>query len=469
MQITFFDSYPHQQLEDTLRTILRSARRVDAAIAFVTRHGVEAFRTFPRLIAGAGAARLVASVRFPTDLRALADLATTVPGDVHVHLGFSAPEEEAGERGQLHSKVVLVEQLGADRIVLIGSHNWTRMALEGHNLEAGVIVRCRESDPIVRAARRHIEACIARSEVFDPPKLRYYQLVQQALHVAPPALADTDSFPGFEQDSALVIHAENGTNGQLPNPVQLYIPLRSKKEQSLVTVDKSVMLYVYPRGALLGGGVPKEAPILLKGVVTMVNRAERDAPVDRRAANTAVDDLMNPILRCLPSRSVPPLTGEGSQAVMAFDNCGRGPLPVFHYGWAPKVVSHVQFGATDRDPPNEPPFPSLHDLDTEVPHDETGERSTELRAPCHGPQGLQGKAELRVPSIDMYPENLRETLEAFLLRATDQELQHRPVVHCVEPDADKMLSRYVYQVSYSLPWTRLCPTERQRTLFDRKT
>ena len=71
MNIDFFDPYPHRQFEPTLRSLLADATKIDAAIAFVTRGGAAAFRDF-LAAAPSPPARLVASVRFPTDLPELA-------------------------------------------------------------------------------------------------------------------------------------------------------------------------------------------------------------------------------------------------------------------------------------------------------------------------------------------------------------------------------------------------------------
>ena len=73
-----------------------------------------------------GKARLVASVRFPTNLPELANLEDDYPGTVFLHTGFQYPVEDDGDRGQFHSKVVLLEMAGTERCIVVGSHNWTR-------------------------------------------------------------------------------------------------------------------------------------------------------------------------------------------------------------------------------------------------------------------------------------------------------------------------------------------------------
>jgi HKD family nuclease len=136
MQLEFFDSYPYRALEPDLQTLLLGARRVGAAVAFVTRSGVAFLRQYLKTHPS-GKARLVASVRFPTNLQALANLQDDYPGTVFLHTGFQAPLEKDGDRGQFHSKVVLVEMPGTERCIVVGSHNWTQNALQGYKRSHG--------------------------------------------------------------------------------------------------------------------------------------------------------------------------------------------------------------------------------------------------------------------------------------------------------------------------------------------
>ncbi|MGD0899321.1 MAG: phospholipase D-like domain-containing protein, partial [Thermoguttaceae bacterium] len=181
MNVQFFDSYPYRTLEPDLQPLLLGARRLDAAVAFVTRPGVALLRQYLKTHPP-GAARLVASVRFPTNLRELANLEDDFPGTVFLHTGFQAPIEKGADRGQFHSKVALVELDDTERCIILGSHNWTGNALHGHNMEAGVILRCQEADAIVAQVRQHIEACARRSEAFVRQRLPFYETIQRDLH-----------------------------------------------------------------------------------------------------------------------------------------------------------------------------------------------------------------------------------------------------------------------------------------------
>ena len=298
MQIEFFAPYPYDRLEPSLRNMIRGARRMDAAIAFVTRPGVALVRQYVKS-RGPGSARLVASVRFPTNLVELANLEEDFPGTVFLHTGFKAPQEPDGDRGQFHSKVVLIQRDETERCVVVGSHNWTENALQGYNLEAGLIIRCQESDPIVAEVQQHIEACIRRSEPFDPKRLHFYQAVQRDLHRGiGPGGQESEDFPGFEEISALVIHAEDRTPGGLPRPAQLFIPVQDPSAQQLFAEAPRVLLYLYPSGALLGQLPVAAAPTEYEGGVTMVNVVP-DAPVTARSATCQLNDRNAPCIDLL--------------------------------------------------------------------------------------------------------------------------------------------------------------------------
>ena len=67
MNLQFFDSYPCRPLEPDLQTLASGTRRVDRAVAFVTRPGVAFLRQYLKSHP-AGKTRLIASVRCPTNL-----------------------------------------------------------------------------------------------------------------------------------------------------------------------------------------------------------------------------------------------------------------------------------------------------------------------------------------------------------------------------------------------------------------
>src|SRR5262245_7478268 len=108
MEIEFVDAYPFEELQPRLRDLLKGARRVEAAVAFVTRFGAE--RWLELVNAPERPEKmLVVSVRFPTALADLCRLEPKMSGKLFIHTGYSEPREEHAERGQFHSKLVVIE------------------------------------------------------------------------------------------------------------------------------------------------------------------------------------------------------------------------------------------------------------------------------------------------------------------------------------------------------------------------
>jgi hypothetical protein len=111
VNIEFFDGGPNAGLGGRIPSVLAGAQRIDAAVAFVTRRGADLVRQLMAL-PGLPVIRLVASVRFPTNLSQLAELAGKLPRRVWIHLGYNQPQEALGDRGQFHSKLAMADLEG---------------------------------------------------------------------------------------------------------------------------------------------------------------------------------------------------------------------------------------------------------------------------------------------------------------------------------------------------------------------
>lgn len=299
MTIRLLHPLPHTPLRSVLEPLFQNATRVESAVAFVTRPGV---RTFLKLVPSDSVrrnSRFVASIRWPTDLDALMQLADKMPGSVYIHRGYFLPEETNHDRSLIHSKTVYIESGESDVHVLVGSHNWTGQALDGNNLEASVHVQCPVSDAFADQIRTHIDRCVAESEVFDPAKLEDYKAIQLALHGGPGPL-DGEEF-GFVYESVVVIHAEETVAGMAASldKLRLYTPIWDRKDDELFGKDQKVHLYLYPQGALLHGNLPTQMPVLYTGVVEMINRT--NARVQRQA-NCMIRDFARPTLASLSGK-----------------------------------------------------------------------------------------------------------------------------------------------------------------------
>ena len=460
MQIDFFDPYPYRTLEPELLAFVLGARRLDAAVAFVTGPGVALLRQYLKTHPP-GNARMVASVRFPTDLRELANLEDDYPGTVFLHTGFQTPIEKDADRGQFHSKVALLELDGTERCVILGSHNWTGNALHGHNMEAGVILRCQETDPIVAQVREHIEACARRSEPFSRQRLRFYETIQRDLHRRiGPGGTDSEDFPGFEPMDALVMHAEDATSTGVPRPLQLFIPVPDNHTREFFPDGRRVLLYVYPAGSLLGQSPPTASPVAYEGRVTMTN-VVRDASAEGRPATCRIDDLGRPRVELLPAGTVPAPAGEISQVVIRFNEHGQGELPIFHAaGQHPKMKLGVEYEVIDRD---EGDREATLQHDRHVATDVPGEDAPPLPE-YRAPRRLTLEAEIKVPSRNLYRSEIERILKWFLYNSELFDETTEPDLTITEPAGAKMLNPFVYQVNYCLSKETMARIEKQLKL-----
>ena len=105
MKIEFCHSLPHTPLENDLAHAFIKAQQLDIVVAFLTRHGVD-FLEKQLALAKPKVWRLVVSIKWPTDLDRIANLAERYKGHVWIHLGGLTPTERKANRYQLHSKLI---------------------------------------------------------------------------------------------------------------------------------------------------------------------------------------------------------------------------------------------------------------------------------------------------------------------------------------------------------------------------
>ena len=192
--------YPgvHTPIRRDLEHELLKAQKCDIAVAFMTRRGIEFLRCnlHNRLDW-----RLVVSVRYPTDLKVLNELVKHAPNRVWIHLAGYTPEEKRGHKYQLHTKLVRIES-GQNKIkTIVGSHNWTGMALEGINIENSVLIECASTDQAAVDSLNHFEGCLKESVPFDPADLDYYLFIQKKLD----GKGLSEEVPEFIEDQKVVM------------------------------------------------------------------------------------------------------------------------------------------------------------------------------------------------------------------------------------------------------------------------
>jgi hypothetical protein len=383
---------------------MANARRVDAAVAFVTRAGVDLAHR--EIDTSRCEVRIVTSVRWPTNIKAVAELATRWPNTVWIHLAGNSPQEKSGDKYQMHSKVIAIEGQGDAFTAFVGSHNWTFTALDGLNLEATVEVSCRTSDSFANDLRLHIDACVAESEPFDTSQVDAYLAIQRALFPGPPPDSG-DGFDDFDKYPSVVIHAEDPDGLATSPQLRLYVGPEGEIAEEFIH-SRRVDLYLYPPGTLLHPGRPSATPVYFDGTVTMVN-TKADARVQEREVDSAILDLLAPqIKRVSEFPNVPSATRE---VAMRLDNQGTRSPFVYHSGprqSRPAVRDRVLF-----EPAPIPGLPPINHADAE----------RYLRAPQlsgnellrETPVSIRREITVDVPSPDLYPEDpqivLRERFE----------------------------------------------------------
>jgi HKD family nuclease len=454
MMIRLLHPLPHTPLRSVLEPLFQHASRVESAVAFVTRPGV---RTFLKLVANPAVrqnSRFVASIRWPTDLDALGELAAKMPGRVYIHRGYFLPEESNHDRSLMHSKTVYIENGQGDVHILVGSHNWTGQALDGNNLEASVHIQCPQSDPFAAQVRTHIDRCVAESEVFDPSRLDDYKAIQVALHGWPDGPDEEAS--EFARETVVVIHAEEDQPG-LANrldKLRLYSPVWESADDKLFAKDQAVHLYLYPPGSLFTGRLPTQDPVLYTGLVEMLNRP--NDPVGRRA-NCTIRDFDRPVLSdltgAIPTESRRPVR----QLVIGLKQHGPVRPAFYHRGSkAPRYTREVnprQLTADEagrrianegRSGMGRPEFPNAY---TAASVDGSGQFVFAV------PDDPVLCCVVSLPARELYPADVEEEIgsrrrQPTLFSDAEGSGQERRVTVRVEPC--DTFRRYVYKVTYHM-------------------
>ena len=394
MQIKLHSSGPHDPIRRHIAGAMANARRVDAAVAFVTRAGVDLAHR--EIDTSRCDVRIVTSVRWPTNIKAVAELATRWPNAIWIHLAGDSPHEKFGDKYQMHSKVIAIEGQGDAFTGFVGSHNWTFAALDGPNLEATVEVSCRTTDSFAGDLRSHIDACVAEAEPFDLGQVDAYLAIQRALHPGPPPDSG-DDFDDFDKYPAIVIHAEDPEGLATSPQLRLYVGPEGEIAEEFIH-GRRVDLYLYPPGTLLHPGRPSATPVYFDGEVTMVN-TKADARVQERRVDSAILDLLAPQIERVSD--FPDVPSASREVAMRLDNHGSRSPFVYHSGprqSRPAVRDRVLF-----EPAPIPGLPPVNRADAfrylRAPEMSGDELLREV------PVSIRREITVDVPSPDLYPED----------------------------------------------------------------
>lgn len=124
---------------------------------------------------------LCTDIHSPTDIGALADLARK---GAHVRLlakeiGGFASTVPRDPGGLMHAKMLLFGHTDGTAELWVGSHNWTRRAILGVNIEASIILRLRYSSQTFQDAANYLQKIKRECVEFDVSKIDLYRQLQQ--------------------------------------------------------------------------------------------------------------------------------------------------------------------------------------------------------------------------------------------------------------------------------------------------
>lgn len=119
----------------------------------------------------------------PTEVEALAAIAQP-GGRVHVYYEDIPTYTDQGRKEPpclLHAKMLLFWSNDGTAELWVGSHNWTKRAILGLNVEASLVVRLKDSSPLFAAAADYLARMKSIAEPFDVAKVDFYKQVQRKL------------------------------------------------------------------------------------------------------------------------------------------------------------------------------------------------------------------------------------------------------------------------------------------------
>ena len=96
----------------------------------------------------------------------------------HPDLHRSGPE---GAARLLHAKMLLFWAKDGTAELWVGSHNWTKRAILGLNVEASLVVRLKDSSPLFAAAADYLAHMKGIAEPFDVAKVDFYKALQRKM------------------------------------------------------------------------------------------------------------------------------------------------------------------------------------------------------------------------------------------------------------------------------------------------
>jgi len=214
-----------------LRDLIHRCTRLRAAVAYWT---IDLDVLGPLLAARIGdpGGFLCVDIHHPTSIRKLANI-QLAGGNVKLHLyDLAGSTEDQGIKGippfLLHSKELLFDMDDGTAALFIGSHNATKRALFGVNVESSLVVTMTQGCSLYQQAETYLEMIAQRCDLLDPDRIAYYEWLQ-----------------GLDgSDNVLELETSSG----LPSPGDLITLLGTERadHRNLKKVDQSIYVSVTP-------------------------------------------------------------------------------------------------------------------------------------------------------------------------------------------------------------------------------
>lgn len=89
-------------------------------------------------------------IQSPTNIDNILEYSKYGVNEIYLHRFRQPPLDYTLNTNLLHSKILLFQLNDIDAEIWVGSHNFTKYALEGLNLEASITIKCKKSDKIYK-------------------------------------------------------------------------------------------------------------------------------------------------------------------------------------------------------------------------------------------------------------------------------------------------------------------------------
>ena len=182
-----------QMFYTRLRTSISQATAMRGAVAFWTIHPHFVSATLPKLLDKPDSF-LCLDIHPPTSIDLLCELAKEVSWisgrcashdpSIYVHLrDLEGQTEIRGANSEmpdelLHTKTLLFDLGDGVAEIWVGSHNWTRRAMVGVNIESSLVARVSTSSALYQQISRMLDQIRQLCQPFDPRLARYYKWLQ---------------------------------------------------------------------------------------------------------------------------------------------------------------------------------------------------------------------------------------------------------------------------------------------------